>query len=302
MLRVLAPTLYLTFIALLAADTLLGATRTRGLTNASTFSGGGAQSSGSTIAQGWMSSAGGGNGSNVIANPTTGTSSANSLRFAPTQNQINSRFRQQSPELNAVLGDKRFMVRQWGGEEMSFLNDRRAPIDLEDNQRKDVLERKMFGGAGRRWGFERNEVLQDERAYFSNWDQMKETVLVRKYSEAEVGRFGDVDREALTQDVDKLSLRDLNRYQFSSNRPDGPIPVQSVNAPAQRGLPPPSPIFDPDPIYSQSKLRSSGNVDRAPLSRPSDTANAPTPLIRSTGEGPPKVEKGNWTIEARVKE
>ncbi len=242
---------------------------------------------------------GGENRSALIANPTTGTAPQSSLQFAPLNNQINQRFGQQSPQRNATIGDQRFTTTTWGGSQMAGMDGQRALIDTREVREKEVIDRQSFAGASRRWGFERNRSLQDQRAFISNWDQLRETVLVRKYADANVARFDNVDRELLTRDIDSLSLRDLNRFQFSSNRPDGPIPVQSVAQPGSRGLPPPSPIFDPDPFYSSSQLRTRDTLEpTAP--RPSQSAEAPP--IRVQGDAPPPVEKGRWTIEARVKD
>ncbi|MGF1448181.1 MAG: hypothetical protein ACFB20_02055 [Opitutales bacterium] len=237
----------------------------------------------------------------VLANPTTGSAPQSSLQFAPLSNQINHRFGQQTLERNGFLSDRRFATSLWGGSEMARQDGQRASINTQDLIEQEVLERKTFPGGSRRWGSaDRNRAIEDARAYVSNWDHLRETVLVRKYADANVERFGNLDRDLLTRDVDALSLRDLNRFQFSSNRPDGAIPVQSTARPASRGLPPPSPIFDPDPFHSRTQMRSRDTLAPTPRPKPSQSAEAPP--IRVRGEAPPPVQRGEWTIEARVKD
>jgi hypothetical protein len=261
----------------------------------STGTGGGSGSGGArtvTMPQpGWMQAFEGAPQQQVGASgPFTGVRPAD-------RNEITGRFDRIDPKMNERLGSQRFETQRWERFDRSRLDGMEAPLELEERREKRVREREMFP-TPRRQNIQRATGYDGKEAHLSNWDQVRETVLVQKYADAEVSDFADLEGRHFTDMVDQMSLRDINRFQFSSNRPDGPIPVQRPSRPSGDALPPPSPVFDPDP------QRSSGALQRNREAAPPEGRRESRRRAEGTahGVGPPPVERGEWTIEARVKE
>ena len=111
--------------------------------------------------------------------------------------------------------------------EMSRLGDQRAPIGPEGTDARSAAQRKSFRHPGvKSYPDEPIERarLDGQEADIRNFDEIREMALVEKYRDASVHRVMENAREFRSMG-EELGLKDLNRYQFRKNRPDG-IPVQ----------------------------------------------------------------------------
>lgn len=126
----------------------------------------------------------------------------------------------------ARLSDKRFRIEEWD-KHYSSVGTKRAPITMKEGE-----EKKMFRSSTKRFpekNYEMsrwNQELADlhERARIQT-DERAMKIAERRAYEAAVQ-----DAEPYAETGAELSLRDINRYQFRRNRPEGEVPVQQAGA------------------------------------------------------------------------
>lgn len=123
------------------------------------------------------------------------------------------------------LMSKTFPMQSWG-KHFSSLGSKRAPIST-DNAR----DKKMFKTQRKEYSVKSYELSDwnariaelHEKAGISTDDRARKIADQQMYQMAHQGtvqRFNEMREE--------LSLRDINRYQFRHNRPDGDVPVQTA--------------------------------------------------------------------------
>lgn len=140
----------------------------------------------------------------------------------------NQRFEKQlwqQPQSNSLM-EKRFPLQEWD-KHFSSVGTKRAPIAVEGQGDRAIFEtnqvdRKEVSFEMARW----NERMADlhEKAGIEMNDEADLVANQRLYS-ALLG-----DTEQFSDLGEKLSLRDINRYQFRRNRSDGEVPVQRAGA------------------------------------------------------------------------
>jgi len=129
------------------------------------------------------------------------------------------------PQSNSMM-NKRFPMREWD-KHFSSVGSKRAPISLKEDKGKKMfgtktLDRKEVNYEMSRW----NERMADlhKKAGIEMDDRAQLVADGRLYNMMlqDTRRFRDMG--------DDVSLRDLNRYQFRSNRSDGDIPVEKAGS------------------------------------------------------------------------
>jgi len=124
------------------------------------------------------------------------------------------------------LAGKRFPIKDWN-KHFSSVGSKRAPIAVEASGQREVFATKTldrdkvdFGMA--RWNRSMAELHEkagieiDDRARIVDKQKLYTQLMQDAKHYSETGKT--------------LSLRDINRYQFRRNRPDGDIPVESAGA------------------------------------------------------------------------
>ena len=131
----------------------------------------------------------------------------------------------QQPQSNSLM-EKRFPLKEWD-KHFSPVGRKRAPISVEGKGDRAIFEtkqidRKEISFEMARW----NERMADlhEKAGIEMSDQADLVADQQLYS-ALLG-----DTEQFSELGEKLSLRDINRYQFRRNRSDDEVPVQRAGA------------------------------------------------------------------------
>lgn len=123
----------------------------------------------------------------------------------------------------ANLGDKTFRIEEWE-KHFSPLGGKRADIEASDSWgRGEIVEKKIKEFPKREFEMsDWNERMADlqKRAGLST-DQTAEMA-------GQNGRYNRMLRksQSFPEMAETLSLKDINRYQFRRNRPDGEVPVE----------------------------------------------------------------------------
>lgn len=129
------------------------------------------------------------------------------------------------PESSSFM-DKSFPIKEWN-KHFSGLGSKRAPITLSEKEKKkrfevEMLDRKTIDFEMSRW----NERMADlhQRAGIQMDDKAQIASDHRLYSMMmqDARQYQDL--------ADKLSLRDINRYQFRRNRLSDEIPTQKAGS------------------------------------------------------------------------
>jgi hypothetical protein len=141
------------------------------------------------------------------------------------ENQRFDKKRWQQPQSNSLM-EKRFPLKEWD-KHFSPVGTKRAPISVEGQGDRAIFEtnridREEMSFEMARW----NERMADlhEKAGIELSDEADLVANQRMYS-ALLG-----DAEQFSDLGEKLSLRDINRYQFRRNRSDDDVPVQRAGA------------------------------------------------------------------------
>ncbi|HKK18063.1 MAG TPA: hypothetical protein VJ952_05220 [Opitutales bacterium] len=124
------------------------------------------------------------------------------------------------------LQDKTFPIKEWN-KHFSSLGSKRAPISMSEKDKKkrfkvEVLDRKTVDFEMSRWNermaelHERAAIQMDDRARLFADRQLYDMMLQ--------------DAENYKELAEKLSLRDLNRFQFRRNRTDEGVPVKKAGS------------------------------------------------------------------------
>lgn len=129
------------------------------------------------------------------------------------------------PQSNSMM-NKRFPIEQWD-KHFSSVGSKRAPITLQEDTEKPMfrtktLERKEVNFDMSRWN---QQMVDLHKNAGIEMDDRAQLVADRQlYNKMLLGdrQFRDM--------ADEVSLRDLNRYQFRRNRPDGEIPVDQAGS------------------------------------------------------------------------
>lgn len=129
------------------------------------------------------------------------------------------------PEGSSLM-DKSFPIKEWG-KHFSSLGSKRAPITMSEKGKKErykveVLDRKTVDFDMSRWNnrmadlHERAAIQMDDKAQLSADHQLYDRMLkdARQYRDLR----------------EKLSIQDLNRYQFRRNRSSDEVPVQRAGS------------------------------------------------------------------------
>jgi hypothetical protein len=131
----------------------------------------------------------------------------------------------QQPQSNSLM-EKRFPLKEWG-KHFSPVGSKRAPIAVKGQGDRAIFEtkridRKEINFEMARW----NERMADlhKKAGIEMSDQAELVANQQMYSSMLGGT------QQFSEMGEKLSLRDINRYQFRRNRSDGELPVQRAGA------------------------------------------------------------------------
>jgi len=139
-----------------------------------------------------------------------------------------------------AVGQKRFEKKLWGGGNASSLSGKRFHIEEWDKHYSSVgtkrasiavkegEEKKMFRSSTKRF---------PEKTYeMSRWNQevadLQERARIQtdqramKIAEHRAYEAAVQDAEPYAETGEEVSLRDINRYQFRRNRPEGEVPVR----------------------------------------------------------------------------
>jgi hypothetical protein len=128
-------------------------------------------------------------------------------------------------ESNSLM-DKRFPLTEWD-KHFSPVGTKRAPITVEGQGERTIFETKRIDRKELSFDMSRwNERMADlhEKAGIEMSDEVELVANQQMYSAMlqDTQRFSEMG--------EKLSLRDINRYQFRRNRSDGELPVQRAGA------------------------------------------------------------------------
>lgn len=129
------------------------------------------------------------------------------------------------PQSNSMM-DKRFPMEEWD-KHFSSVGSKRAPIAMKQDSDKEIFETKMIDRKEvdiemSRWNdrmadlHKKAGIEMEDRAQWVADQQLYSMMLQ--------------DTQQFTDLGDEVSLRDLNRYQFRSNRPEGSIPVEQAGS------------------------------------------------------------------------
>ena len=129
------------------------------------------------------------------------------------------------PESSSLM-DKSFPIKEWN-KHFSSLGSKRAPISMDEKKKKErfevkMLDRKTTDFEMSRWNERMADLHQqagiqmDDKAQIATDQRLYDMMLqdARQYKEL----------------ADKLSLRDINRYQFRRNRSSDEIPTQKAGS------------------------------------------------------------------------
>jgi hypothetical protein len=130
------------------------------------------------------------------------------------------------PQSSSMM-NKRFPIEQWD-KHFSSVGSKRAPIQMRDRDDKPIfktnrIDRKEVDFEMSRWNermaslHDRAGIAMDDRAQLVADQQMYNMMLQQ-------------GTQQFSEMASELSLRDLNRFQFRRNRPDGAIPVDQAGA------------------------------------------------------------------------
>lgn len=130
---------------------------------------------------------------------------------------------------DSSLTEKSFPIKEWN-KHFSGLGAKRAPIAVSAKDKKkrftvEILDRKTTEFEMSLWNdrmadlHKRAKIQMDERAQIASDHQLYNRMMhdAREYREL----------------ADKLSLRDINRYQFRRNRTSDDVPTQKAGAEAK---------------------------------------------------------------------
>ncbi|TVP80857.1 MAG: hypothetical protein EA353_02865 [Puniceicoccaceae bacterium] len=123
---------------------------------------------------------------------------------------------------SSSIMDKRFPLQQWD-KHFSSVGSKRAPISMSEGRDKAIFQTKTLPRKETTLEMSRlNQRMSDlhKRAGIEMSDQAQ--VVIDQQNYASILR----DPVQFKDMAEKLSLRDVNRYQFRRNRPDGDMPVQ----------------------------------------------------------------------------
>lgn len=127
----------------------------------------------------------------------------------------------QQPQSGSLM-EKRFPLKEWD-KHFSSMGSKRAPISVESGSEREIYEakridRETFPVEMARW----NDRVADlhKKAGIEMSDEAALVMDQRMYSAMLQ------DTQQFEEMADKLSLRDINRYQFRRNRSDGEVPVE----------------------------------------------------------------------------
>jgi hypothetical protein len=128
-------------------------------------------------------------------------------------------------ESNSMM-DKRFPMEQWDTH-FSSVGSKRAPIEMKEGKDKAIfktntVERKEFATEMSRWNDRMADLHKDAGIEMDDRAQ----IVADRQLYAEMMQ----DAERFSEMRETLSLRDINRYQFRRNRPDGDIPVERAGS------------------------------------------------------------------------
>ncbi len=126
----------------------------------------------------------------------------------------------------STLQNKSFPIEEWN-KHYSSLGSKRAPIAVNERREKErfetrMIDRESFPLEISRW----NERMADlhKRAGIEVDDQAQIAANRQLYN------MMMQDTRQYANLAEELSLRDINRFQFRSNRPDGQIPTQQAGS------------------------------------------------------------------------
>lgn len=122
---------------------------------------------------------------------------------------------------SSSLTQKSFAFKEWN-KHFSAVGSKRAPISLVDEKEKQLfkttkIENKEVGLQLAEWNLrmqdlhKRAGITMDDKARIASDQQLYSALLQ--------------DTQQLKEMAEEVSLRDLNRYQFRRNRPEGEVPV-----------------------------------------------------------------------------
>lgn len=128
-------------------------------------------------------------------------------------------------QTNSMM-NKSFPIEQWD-KHFSSVGSKRAPISLSDKKDKQMfstktLDRKEVNFEMSRWNERMTDlhkkagIEMDDRAHLVADRQLYYMMLQDSEKYSDLG--------------DEVSLRELNRYQFRRNRPDGAVPVEKAGS------------------------------------------------------------------------
>ncbi|MFO8027933.1 MAG: hypothetical protein R6U56_09740 [Opitutales bacterium] len=129
------------------------------------------------------------------------------------------------PEDSSLM-DKSFPIKEWN-KHFSALGSKRAPIAMSEKGEKErykveVLDRKTVDFEMSRWNekmadlHKRADIQMDDEARIASDHKLYSMML------QDARQYRDL--------ADKLSLRDINRYQFRRNRSSDEIPVKQAGS------------------------------------------------------------------------
>lgn len=122
--------------------------------------------------------------------------------------------------VNSSLRDKTFPIKEWN-KHFSSLGSKRAPIALDEKQKKERFEVKVL---------DRQTVDFDMSEWNERMANLHKRAAIQLDEKAQIAADRQIynmmlqDRQSYREMAAELSLRDLNRFQFRRNRsPDTPL-------------------------------------------------------------------------------
>ncbi|WP_269526646.1 hypothetical protein [Coraliomargarita parva] len=127
---------------------------------------------------------------------------------------------------NTSLMQKSFPLQEWG-KHYSSLGNKKAPIAVTGQNEHKVFEKKLqdkktFQTELSRWNERMTQLHKDAGIEASTTAELVKDERLYQMMLQDTTRFSEM--------AETMSLRDLNRYQFRRNRPDGEVPVQRAGA------------------------------------------------------------------------
>jgi hypothetical protein len=131
-----------------------------------------------------------------------------------------------SQSQKSSITDKSFPLEKWD-KHFSSVGTKRAPIAISENQDKQMFKTKMFDRKEVSFDMSRwNEQMADlhKKAGIAMDDRSQLVADKKLYymMMQESQQYSDM--------ADKVSLREMNRYQFRRNRSDGEVPVEKAGS------------------------------------------------------------------------